>query len=155
MNALWTVALVLVPALLPHGARAETLDIQTGSWEVTTRISQPRRTVVETHCLPERSLLHLVHGPDAIEDDPCRPAGPAKASRHAWAIVLHCDDGSQVHARFTSAKPQTLDGTVVRVGGKRALLQKLELSGRWLRSSCEARTAAAAAASAAKPRRAR
>ncbi len=140
MNPLWTAALVL--AVAPHSAGAEAFDIQTGSWQITTHLSQPRRSVVETHCLPERSLLHLVHGPDAIEDDPCRPAGPAKTSRQRWAVVLHCDDGSQVHARFATTTPRALTGTVVRVGGKRALLQKLELSGRWLRSSCDTRAAA-------------
>lgn len=138
MNALWTVALawLALQALVPPAARAEALEIQTGQWEVTTQVSQPRRTVVESHCLPERNLLHLVHGPDAIEDDPCRPTGPSRVSRQAWAIVLHCDDGSQVHARFSAKTPQTLAGTVVRVGGKRALLQKLELRGRWLQAGC-------------------
>lgn len=137
MRALRTLAAAL--ALVATTVHAEPLDIQSGTWEITTKVSQPSRRMVERHCLAERNLLPLVHGPDAIEDDPCHPMGTARTARHTWAIGLQCDDGSQIHARFASDTPQHLSGTVVRVGGKRALLQKLELNGRWLRAGCGGR----------------
>jgi hypothetical protein len=138
MRALRTLALAL-PLTMSGALQAEPLDIQSGIWEVTTKISQPSRRVVERYCVADRNLTPLVHGPDAIEDDPCHPMGAARASRRAWAIGLQCEDGSQIHARFAVDTPQHLSGTVVRVGGKRALLQKLDLDGRWLRAGCNGR----------------
>lgn len=144
MNTLRILALAC--CALPLAAAAEALDIQSGAWEITTRLSQPRRTQVETRCLPEHNLLDLVHAADLVEDDPCHPLGTPKTSRNTWSAVLNCEDGSQLHARFTTRSARELSGTVVRVGGRRALLQKQELKGRWLRTDCAARPAA-------KPRR--
>lgn len=135
MRALRTLTLALVAPM----AHAESLDVQLGTWEITTKLSQPSRRMVERQCLNERSLSTLVQGPDAIEDDPCHPMAPPRSTRRTWAIGLQCEDGSQVHARFNADTPQRLSGTVVRVGGKRGLLQKLELNGRWLRAGCGGR----------------
>lgn len=137
MRALRTLAPAL--ALAAAGVHAEPLDIQSGTWEITTKLSQPSRRLVERYCLADRNLGPLVHGPDAIEDDPCHPMGAPRTTRRTWASGLQCEDGSQIHARFTADTPQQLSGTVVRVGGRRALLQKLELSGRWLRAGCGGR----------------
>jgi hypothetical protein len=138
MKALFALLLAL-SAASPRVGHAEPLEIQPGTWEITTKFSQPSRRLVERLCLPDRNLVPLVHGPDMIEDDPCHPIGPAKTSRRSWAIGLQCEDGSQIQARFKIDAPQHLSGTVVRVGGKRALLQKQDLTGRWLRPGCGGR----------------
>lgn len=117
-------------------ADAEGFGMRLGAWEFTTALGRSPSAQVEKACITKPDLLNLVHGPDTIEDDPCRLNGRVRSSKRRWAVNMRCQDGSQLHAEFTADAPERVSGTMLRLGGQHALTQRLDYRGRWLGGSC-------------------
>lgn len=126
----------LAGLLLAMPVQAETFDMRLGVWEVSTQLKGVSLPVVERACVTRPDLMPFVHGPDTIEDDPCKPSGAARVSRRRWAVSLRCQDGSQMHAEFNSGGAERFSGAMVRIGGKHALAQRVDIKGRWTGGDC-------------------
>lgn len=119
-------------------AQAEAFGMRPGAWEITSAMGRQKTALVETACITRPDLLSLVHSPDTIEDDPCRLSGEVRSSKRRWAANLRCQDGSQMHAEFTADGPDRISGTMLRLGGKHTLTQRVDYKGRWLNDKCSA-----------------
>lgn len=122
--------------LAPPARAAENFQMRLGLWELSTTVERLALPVVHRMCITKPDLSAVVHGPDTIEDDPCKPEQPPRSSARRWSQTLRCQDGSQMHAEFTTRRPERFSGSLVRIGGRQALAQRVQISGRWLGADC-------------------
>ncbi|WP_158219889.1 DUF3617 family protein [Ideonella sp. A 288] len=117
-------------------AAAQPFSLRLGVWEVSTSLAGSRAPTVVRACITKPDLTPFVHGPDTIEDDPCRPKDGGRSSEKRWSMDLTCQDGSLMHAAFTLERPDRIKGSIVRIGGRKTLTHRAEVTGRWLGADC-------------------
>ena len=123
-------------AALQAPAQAQSLNLKTGAWEITTRSASIPRPIVEKECINNSDLSRFASGGDKDDDGDCKPVRPPAVSGNRWSTERRCSDGRQVKAEFVAESPERLVGTVVASVPKATTPITVELSGRWLGASC-------------------
>ena len=128
--------LILALSAFAWHADAQQLNVKLGAWEMTHKMSNLPRPIVEKECVTKADLQQFALGPDKDDDEACKAVGAPKISAAKWSTDLKCRDGGEVHAEFVAETPERISGTVIRGGGKGGPTVRLDVSGRWLGASC-------------------
>lgn len=115
---------------------AQQLDVKLGAWEMTNKLSNLAKPMVDKECVTKADLQQFARCPEKDDDNGCRPVGTAKLTGKKWSSSLRCSDGSQVQAEFVAESPERITGSIVRSGAKAGPNIRIDISGRWLGASC-------------------
>ncbi len=124
--------LILLPAL----SHAQALAVKTGVWEATTKSAMLPRPMVAKDCVTKADLQELANGGDRDEDDSCRLVKSPTVTGNKWVADRKCEDGRTVHAEFVADSAEKVTGTILSSAPKGGGQVRIELSSRWLGTSC-------------------
>jgi Protein of unknown function (DUF3617) len=133
-------SMTLVPLLLATAAGAQTLDIKTGTWEMTHKSTTLPRPMVSKECVTKADVAEMASGPDKDDDADCKIVRPPTVSGKTWSADKACAAGQTVHAEFTAETPERVRGMLVTKVPKAGQTITIEVSGRWLAAGCSAAT---------------
>jgi Protein of unknown function (DUF3617) len=127
----------LLVALGTCTAQAQSLDLKTGAWEITTSGGPMRRPLVEGECVTKADLAQFSTGPDKDDDAECKYDRPPTVSAKTWSAEKSCPGGRKMRVEFTAEGPERVKGSVTILPGNNSSTMTVQISGRWLAASCK------------------